>query len=194
MSNDLAIINEALVRIGVNPLASLSDAGAQALTASTIYTNVKQELLSDHPWYFALREQRLAKLSLQQDELRFSGWRYVYQMPADRIRVLGLRSYDRYQLSGDQLYADDRDARLVYVSDAPEQTWPPYFRELVVFGAAAAFAISLTDNTQRADLMYAQEQRLRSRARAIDSQQTPPQVFNLMRIYVRRTTNPLSQA
>lgn len=194
MASDLEVVNEALVRIGVPPLASLLDASAQALTASTIYRNVKREVMSDHPWSFALREKELAKLVLTDSEKRFSDYTYVYQLPADLLRVLGLRSLDRFQLAGDQLYTEDKGARLVFVEEVSEASWPAYFLELVVFSTAAAFAISLTDSADRAALMYDQERRLRPRARAIDSQQTPPQVFNLMRIYTRRSTNPLTQA
>ena len=191
---DLALVNEALVRIGVPPVASLNDAGAQALTVSTIYDRVVSELLADHPWSFALREKLLAKLVLPEGDERFTGYEHVYQLPAGYIRVLGLQSHDWFQISGDQLYTRDNAARLVYVDNAGPSLWSPHFKGLVVTALAAAFAISLTDSSARADVFYREQELQKRRARMIDSQQTPPQVINLMRIYTRRTSNPLSQA
>lgn len=194
MSSDLAVVNEALVRIGVPPIASFSEQSAQALTAQTIYRNVVDELIADHPWYFALREVTLAKLEVDDEDRWYRGYKYVYQLPSDAMRILGLRSLDRYELAGDQLYTDDRHGDLVYIRQRGAEAWPPHFRRLAVFELAAAFAMTLTDSANRAQMMQNEAARYRPRARAIDSQQTPPQVFNLMRIYTRRSTNPLAQS
>lgn len=194
MSSDLAVVNEALVRLGVPPIASFSESSAQALTAQTVFKNVVRELTADHPWYFALREVTLPKLNLSESDTRFSGYEHVYQMPSDSVRVLGLKSLDRFQLAGDQLYTNDDPAQLVYVRERNAEAWPPHFRKLVVLELAAAFAMTLTDNSGRATLFYNEANRYRPRCRALDSQQTPPQVFDLMRLYIRRTNNPLGQA
>jgi hypothetical protein len=194
MSSELAVVNEALVRLGVPPLASFSDQSAQALTAENVYSTIRAETLSSHPWWFATREVPLAKLSLTPSQLRLTGYTYVYQIPAGVVRVLGLRSLDMYALAGDQLYTEDKEARLVAVFDVEESTWPPYFREAVVFATAAAFAVSITDNTTRAALFYDQAERARRTARSVNAQQTPYMILDLMRIYTRRSSNPLAQA
>jgi len=75
----------------------------------------------------------------------------------------------------------------------PESTWPAYFAKLISFQFAAAVAITLTEQTSRAELMFTLAEQQRRMARSIDSLQTPPHVFNLMRIYTQRTNNPLAQ-
>ncbi len=193
MASRLEVINDGLVRLGVPPLASLSDQSAQALAADSIYTTISDAALSEHPWSFAYREKRLPKLSLDSEELRASDFEYVYQLPVDYLRVLGLRSYYFYQLAGDQMYSNDKEAQVVYVARVPESTWPAYFAKLISFQFAAAVAITLTEQTSRAELMFALADQQRRMARSIDSLQTPPHVFNLMRIYTQRTNNPLAQ-
>lgn len=192
MTDQLSVVNEALVRLGVPPIASLSGPEAQSLALSTLYQTTIEELISDFPWSFAVREATLSELSIDPLDLRVGGYQYVYQLPNDLLRVVGLRSYDRYRLSGDQLFANDREARLVYIAEAPEQTWPPYFRQAAVMSLAAAAAISITDSSNRADLFYREAQRMRARARSLDSQQAPAEVFNLMRVYAERSPNPLA--
>jgi len=191
-ASSLEVINDGLVRLGVPPLASLSDRSAQALAADSIYQTIRESLLSEHPWSFALREEQLAKLALEPEELRSTEFTYAYQLPYDSLRILGLRSTDQFRLAGDQLYTNDKEVRLVYVRNVTEEKWPSYFSKLVSYSFAAAVAISLTEQTTRAQLMEALAAEQRRTARSVDSSQTPPYVFNLMRIYTRRTHNPLA--
>lgn len=192
MTSSLEIANEALVRIGVPPVPSFDDATAQGLVLSALYAQTRRRCLADHPWAFALRESQLPKLVLSDPDLRLSEWDFVYQLPTDSLRVLGLKSFRTFAISGDQLYTHDAAARLVYVSDVDEPGWPAYFVHLVVLELAAALAISLTDSSSRADTFYVEARRERPRIRAIDSVQTPPFVFDLMRILAKRSYNPLA--
>lgn len=192
MSSSLAVANEALVRIGVPPVSSFDDHEAQGLVLQNIYSQVRRQTLADHPWAFALRESSLPKLVLPPESIRLDDWEYVYQLPGDSVRVLGLRTLLRFGISGDQLYTDDQAARLVYIADVPESQWPPHFRQLVVVDLCLALAIALTDSSSRAQIYQREAARIRPRARAVDSMQTPPQVINLMRVYARRTSNLLA--
>jgi len=178
----------------VPPLASLSDQSAQALAADQIYRTVSRTALSSHPWSFALREIELAKLVLSEAARRNSKFQYAYQLPLDCLRVLGLRSYHEYRLAGDQLYTDDKAASVIYVANVSESAWPSYFVKHVSMAFAAAVAISLTENVSRAELMYSISDDALRKARSTDSLQTPPHVFDMMRVYMRRTHNPLASA
>ncbi len=193
MASRLEVINDGLVRLGVPPLASLSDQSAQAVAADSIYTTISDAALSEHPWSFAYRQKQLPKLDINSTDLRASDFDYVYQLPTDYLRVLGLRSHDFYQLAGDQLYTNDKNAHVVYVARVPESTWPSYFVKMISFQFAGAVAITLTEQTSRAQLMFQLADQQRRMARSIDSLQTPPHVFNLMRIYTKRTNNPLAK-
>jgi len=192
MSSPLAVINRGLVRLGVPPLASLSDADAQALAAATLYEEIKEAELATFPWSFALRETALPLLNVPSGDERWTGFDYTYQLPTGNLRVLGLTNYDAFKLTGDQLHTNTENARLVYIENVGEQNWPKYFQKVVSFEFAASVAISITDNSQRADLMYNQALQARRAARSIDSQQTPHTVLQLMRIYQKPSYNPLT--
>ena len=194
MPSSLEVVNDGLVRLGVPPLASLADQSAQAIAAQSIYETIAKSALAEHPWSFALREEQLPKLVISDEDKRNYGFDYVYQLPSDYLRVIGLRSRDEYRLAGDQLYTNDKEAFTLYVANVTEAAWPSYFVKLVSFQFAAAVAITLTEQTSRADLMYRLASEQRRTARNTDSQQTPPHVFDLMRVYTRRTYNPLTQA
>lgn len=192
--NELDVINEALVLIGVPPLASLADETAQALAASNIYSTVRREALADHPWNFAIRESELPRLSLAASALRSTEYDHAYQLPVDLVRVIGLVDLDRFLISGSQLYTNATTARLVYIEDVAPSAWSPHFVRLVTHELAAAFAITLTEKADRASYYSSLAATLRVRARAIDAQQGSPYIFDMMRIYLRQPYNPLASA
>lgn len=191
MATKLGMINQALVRIGAEPVSSLSAAGAQALVASTLYDTIVQRLLAQTPWTFALAGQRLAQLTGGNANKVYLRYEHVYQLPANCVRVLGLESLARFQIAQHQLHTNDDEAHLVFVENVSPSYFAEYFADLVVHELAASFAISITDTTSRADLYAAYVRRMKPRAMAIDAQQTPPEVFNLMQVYTRGSMNPL---
>lgn len=193
-TSDLAIVNEGLVRLGVPPIGSLSDQSAQALSIASIYHNVRDELIADHPWVFAVQEKRLASIEVDDIDLRYQDFQRVYQMPSDCLRALGLTCCMGYQISGNQLYTDSQEATLLYIYRAPVSLWPAYFRELVAKEMSAALAMTLTDSTTRTEMFYTLARQARQRARSIDSQQTPNRVLRIMQAYTRRSYNPLRSA
>lgn len=200
----LDVVNDALIRIGAETIPSFEDASATARATAQVYNTVRRRLLADHPWSFAVRSTIPTQLLLATVDRRLLHGRYAYQLPADLLRILGLESFGDFQVSGDQLYTDDlltavtttnpRPPGLIYVSDAPPSFWAPWFDELIVLELAAAFAISITDQTARAETYKSMADRQARRARAIDSQTTPSIVFDLTRIYLARTPNPLAGA
>lgn len=193
MATDLDIVNQALVRIGAEPVASLNVNTAQALAASTLYDTIVRRMLAETPWTFALSGALLNQIVPPTNSYQpFSRYEFVYQLPADTIRVLGLESLERFQIAQDKLYTNDKAPRLVYVANVEASYFPGYFEDLVVHELAASFAISVTDTTSRADLYQAYVRRMKPRAMAVDAQQTPPEVFDLMRVYSRISYNPIS--
>lgn len=189
---DLAVINDALVRIGATPIAATNDAQAQAIAAEQVYAGVVANLLAMHPWSFALRQKRINQIVVPEVNRLWADYTYVYQLPTDAARVLGIRDGSGYQIAGDQLYTDCNEVFLVYVAQPGVATWPPYFRQAVVFDFAAAVAITVTDTASRAQLYADLGERQKMRAMSIDAQSVPPWVFDLMRIYTRITVNPLT--
>lgn len=194
MATELEVVNEALIKLGASPIASLTDAGAEATAASALFRTTTDRLLAETLWYWALRKVQLSRITLEAGEFNefADEFEYVYQMPTDLIRSVGLASCEPFRLLRDRMYTNDKTPVLTYVFQAEVDRWPGYFRELVVDSLAGAFAISVTDSSNRAQMWMNRADRARGRAMAIDAQQTPPEVFDLMRVYLRRSTNPLA--
>ena len=59
MNSDFEIVNLALVRLGSVRITALSDGSRNALEANSIYTSIRDDELSKHPWKFATRRASL---------------------------------------------------------------------------------------------------------------------------------------
>ena len=62
MPSSIDIASNALLLIGDNPISSFDDPGAGAKVAANLYPETKKRMLSEHPWSFALKQQRLNTL------------------------------------------------------------------------------------------------------------------------------------
>lgn len=167
------LCSRALLKIGANPIASLTEGTAEADVASNLYDYVRDALLSAHPWHFATTQKKLA--ALPSSEAAANG----YALPSDCLRVLHAGSYEGgsglvYRLSNRTLHTNAAEIYLTYVFRADEADYPPYFDKVLIAHLAAEFCIPLTDSTSRWEsLRKIAEEDLRQ-ARLINAQQATP--------------------
>jgi hypothetical protein len=84
MTSEVSICNMALSRNRVTQrIASLSDPNERARVCNLWYTQCRDELLSQFPWAFAMRNVALAELTDDPPP----GWGYVYRYPTDCVRA-----------------------------------------------------------------------------------------------------------
>ncbi len=154
MTTRVELINNALLRIGANPLQSDTAAGAEPFVE--IFAGVMARL-SAHPWTFYKRTRRLVQLSLAPEIL----WTYAYQLPADRLgppRALYAdaagRPLTRFDVQGDQILCNEAQlwAEIAIAYDAV--LWPGDFRELVNVALMAEFALSVREDRGLHDRLY----------------------------------------
>lgn len=166
------LCSRALLKIGANPIASLSEGTAEADVASNLYDYVRDALLSVHPWHFATTQKKLAALSSSD----LDGLSNAYALPADCLRVLYAGTHEGgsglvYRLSNRTVHTNAAEIYLTYVFRAEETDYPPYFDKVLIAHLAAEFCIPLTDSTSRWEsLRKFAEEDLRQ-ARLINAQQ-----------------------
>jgi len=171
MPSDIDIASNALLLVGDNPINSFTEPGAGAQVAANIYPETKKKLLSTHPWSFALKQQRLNRLSQTPDDL--TNYRYAFQLPTDLIRLWNVQCHGNYILIGDLLYSNDIKLLATYVYDVDEVALPPHFVKALEYSLASDFAIAVTEDNTRAALYEQKANTLASEAMAIDSQSRP---------------------
>ena len=167
------IASNALLLIGDNPISSFTEPGAGATVAANLYPETKKRLLSEHPWSFALKQQRLNKLSQEPDLL--TNFRNAFQLPTDLIRIWNIQSHNNYILIGNLLFTNENELLATYVFDVDKVNLPPHFVKALEYMLASDFAISVTENKATAELYEIKGRNAANQAMAIDSQGRPQQ-------------------
>ena len=175
MASSIDIASNALLLIGDNPISSFDDPGAGAQVAANIYTETKRRLLSEHPWSFAFKQQRLNKLSQEPDVL--TGYSSAFQLPTDLIRLWNIQRHSDYMLIGNLLYSNEAEILATYIFDVDEVNLPPHFVKSLEYELAADFAISVTEDNTLSQIMRNNAMNTKSQAMAIDSQGRPQQAI-----------------
>lgn len=149
--SEVGVCNRALLRIGLQTIASLSEGSDRADACQSLYEDTKLGALSMYDWRFTLRKVQLARLTTAP----VNGWNYAYQLPTNRISgpralynstAVGAQPImGGYEVFGSQVFTDETVLVADYQENVAEADWPPYFTPLVVFAMAAALAPTLTD-------------------------------------------------
>lgn len=175
MASNIDISSNALVLIGDEPINSFSDAGAGAQVAANLYPDTKKRMLSEHPWSFALKQQKLNRLSQRPDIL--TGYSYAYQIPPDLIRLWNVQTWSDYIIIGELIYSNQTELLATYVYDVEEVLMPPHFVKALEYSLASDFAIAITEDNNLATLMETKAINAKNQAMGIDSQNRPQQAI-----------------
>lgn len=171
MASDISIASNALLLIGDNPINSFDDEGAGAQVAKAMYHETKTQMLSEHPWSFATKQQRLNRLVQTPDIL--TNYQYAFQLPTDLIRIWNVQDHSDYMLVGDLLYSNATELLCTYIYDVEETQLPPHFVKALQYELAADFAIAVTEDNQMNALYSQKAMQYKSQAMSVDSQGRP---------------------
>ncbi len=173
--SDIALCSRALIRIGAAPITSFNDGSAESEIAGILFDGARDALLSAYAWSFASGQVVLNQLSTAP----VADYDYAYALPNDFLRALSAGSGTRgrglnYRISGNVLHTNASDVVLSYVYRPAEESFPPYFDQALITRLSAEFTIPVTENTSRAEAMFAMAEKEYMRARQIDAQQDTP--------------------
>lgn len=173
--NDVALCSRALIRIGAAPITSFDDGTAESEIAGALFAPVRDALLSAYGWSFASGQIALVQLETPP----IADYAHAFQLPNDFLRALsaGISGRGRgmnYRIARGALHTDSDSVILTYIFRPEEEEFPPYFDQALITRLAAEFCIPVTENTSRAEALYALADREFQRARQIDAQQDTP--------------------
>lgn len=177
MSSKVQICNSALSLLGVDePISSLDDDKKVARLCKINFELVRDELLEDHYWNFALKREQLAKLS-EKPLFDFSN---AFQIPNDviRIRKINGRANIMYKVEGNTLLTNQSEVQIQYVSKETDVSlYSPAFKEALAFSLAAKMAYSIVQSSTHMErLQRAAIEKIRN-ARSLDGQVDMPDDF-----------------
>ena len=146
MAADIDIINAALSKLGEQPLASVADQSPPGRLANRTYVDIKQALLREFPWNFAIKRVALAVDAAAP----VWGFDFAYNLPGDLLRLISLDNSSDYDWrnEGGQIVTDiTTPLKIKYVADVLEGKMDATFREALAARLAMEWAEPLSQTS-----------------------------------------------
>lgn len=176
MSDAVTLVNRALIRLGKATITSLTDNVSTATYANLLYDEVRQMVLSEGAWNFAVkRTDVLAPLS---DSPEF-GFSYKFQLPTDCLYVLRINEASPgavdYVVEGRTLHINSTTLYLRYISDHQnEAEWSPGFNTAFSKAMALELAQALRADKRLVEQIQEEYMVAVQKGLATDNQQDTP--------------------
>jgi len=164
------IVNNGLARISQEAITSLNEDTEQARISNLIYEQVRDDVITDHVWNFAVKRIELARDS----EGPAFGYAYSYTLPTDCLKVLGMEQQTMvYEIESGKLLTDEGTAKIKYIRRVIDPNeFSSKFIEALSARLAAELAIPLVDSSTLQQNMYELYLRKLMDAKSVDSQES----------------------
>lgn len=176
MPSVIDICNKALDKIGQDPIVSLADGNKAANLCNRNWPLIRDQVLRDHPWNFAVKRATLAPLSTAP----VWGFTAAFQLPSDNLRLLEVRdlSTDEFQLEGQTIQANQTVLYIRYIRRVEDpNVYDTLFSDTVATRLAAELCESLTNSTSKKKGLFDEYEDSITRAKRVDGQENPPQQY-----------------
>lgn len=169
-SNQLDIVNLAIIELGDALVVSLA-ADADAIdVANALYQPVKDDLLSKAPWRFAAKK---IALSLVTSPAPLNEWSAQFDVPSDYVRIIRVYPDQAYEMFGRRIYANATSLACDYVHSCDEALMPPYFVTLIAVDLAERMSRAITGADQDKERLRDRRRFAFAEALSADAQQRP---------------------
>jgi len=137
------IANLALGNLGEASIQNLNDNNARARACSARIEDVIVTILRMHVWNSALERKLLTNIG----EPIF-GWNYIYQLPADYIKVVEVEPVSKYMVEKKNILSNEKTLYLLYVATPTDiNNLDPLLVEAIAMKLAWEIAETLTSKS-----------------------------------------------
>lgn len=173
-ATSVSICSNALLRLGAQTIASLSESNDRARIAAGLYETVRDSMLRSHPWNCAVKRVILAP-DATAPAFDFTA---AFTLPSDWLKTLqvGQDGFEvDYRTEGGKIMASGTSLPLRYIwRNTVESTWDAMLVEAMELAMASAMAYGITKSASMADVAEKKLQMFMKRCRSTDGQDDPP--------------------
>lgn len=186
MASEVAICNQALVKVGASRITSLSEDSKQARTLSAIYSIKRDAELAANPWTFAIKRAQIPASSTAPA----FGWAYAYPLPSDYLALVEVgEDFTFYDSDSGALFAIETDSNgsLAILTDQTSPLNVRYvyrvtntglfnslFVEALACRLAAEVCEELTQSASKKEALWLEHRRALREARRLNAIEQPP--------------------
>lgn len=171
LNSEVAIVNSALLKLGQQPITSLTDNNIRANTASHLYPDVRDAVMTTHAWNCATKRALLSEEAVTE----VYGPTHTYQLPADFLRLVRVEEDTEFRIeANNRIVSDESPLRITYLARITDPAkMDELLKRAIAFRLAAEMAPRLTGSDARAQQMFGMYQEALDEARLRDAQQAP---------------------
>lgn len=179
--SEVSISNSALSKIGADTILTLNDNTTQGRLANQQYAKVRDSLLQEHPWKFAVGRKELALSATYTPAFEYEK---AFQLPEDLLRLietdLDRVSYEAWDTEIDTntelryLVTNADSVKIKYISKVSEAHFTPLFAEVLAARLAAEWAYAITQNASLAQLLDSKYKEKLREARSMSAMEASP--------------------
>ncbi len=173
MASVVDICNRALDKLGHGAITSLTDDTKASNLCSRTWDIVRDQVLRDHPWNFAVKRATLAPSATAPDW----GFSYQHPFPSTFLRLIEVRdlSTGEYQVEGRFILADSDTLYIRYIAQITDsREYDSLFVDAVATRMALEMCEALTQSNTKKDLLSKEYEDSLLRAKRADGQENPP--------------------
>ena len=166
------IANLALTKLGAQKILSFEDGSTSADRISTVYDSLRDAVLQEHPWNFALGRAILAP----DGDAPAYEYTYKFLLPLDCLRIFRTEPVDLdYKIEGGYLLANTDTVYVKYIKQITnENMFSPMFVKAFSTYLAHEICYATTNSTSKEDSLMNEYNAQLVLARSIDSQEDQP--------------------
>lgn len=167
--SEVSICNGGLIELGEETITALTDELKAARLCNKRYEPLRDAVLREAKWNFALERAQLAKLTSTPS----FGFSNEFQLPTDCLRVLKTDDkLDTYKIEGRKILSNASSMKIQYIKRVTDPAqFDSMFAEALSARIAVALAIPLTDSDSRLASMKALYDERIADARGTDAQE-----------------------
>ncbi len=179
MASEVGICNAAFHKLGQPPILSFSEDSKAARLANERYAEVRDLLISEHQWNFAMERTELAALS----DGPAWGYAFYYQLPTGYVRMFEVNGEDegagKWKVEGTKIATDlTAPLQIRYVKSVTDpESMSAGFREALAARLAADWAEEITGDENVRTEKRAEAVVAVAKAKSSDGQEGIPDAF-----------------
>jgi hypothetical protein len=167
-NSSVAIVNMALLPLGVRPITAMDDGSKAATLANAIFDTERDATLAAHEWNFAITRVALARSATDPA----FGWEAQFPLPADSIRVLSVDPDVEYRIEGRAILTNATALSVRYLRRVTSPTeMSDVFKSVLAQRLRWKMAYALTEQVGIVDREARAYEALLGEARTLDAQE-----------------------
>lgn len=171
MATDLGICNSALIKLGVGTISTLTENSRQAKIVNEQYPKMRDALLYDHPWNFAMAWAALT--TGDTSDTNNPEYTYRFTLPADCLRVWSCEFDDEdYEVIDRYIYTNDSSVKIKYIKQVTDPSkFTPAFAEALACKIAHDNCFALVQSNSLKATLYGEMEKYIPVVRSGDAQE-----------------------